>query len=155
MFKQLLHALKAGVLALVLIGCGSATEPEVVTQIAQSKPGLNGGMAFPLPENLGYAEVVIERSKPGAPVVLAVYFLDESVTKEIASEPASVSATLELPTEETPKTVSLTAKAATNGKAGKGRKFVSAPGAYDFDELKGKITASVNGKEVSVPFAMR
>jgi hypothetical protein len=59
-----------------------------------------------------------------------------------------------IPGEESAKSVTLAARDSASKKA-VGKRFASAPGAYDFDELKGEIIMSVDGKEVSVPFAFR
>ena len=64
-------------------GCGKSDV--VVTEVAKSKAGLNGGVAFPLPESQGHAELVVERGKPGQPVVIAVYLLDDTATKAMTA----------------------------------------------------------------------
>lgn len=138
----------------VLSGCGSR-DAAVVTEVAKAKPGANGGIAFPIPETKGYAEVVVERSKPGQPVVVAVYFLNESATAAASVAPTSVSSKLVLPTADEPKTVSLSAKEKTGSKKSVGTRFATEPGAYDFDELSGELLVTIDGKELTVPFAMR
>lgn len=135
-------------------GCGGQSDVKV-TEVAQAKAGLNGGTAFPLPEKLGYAEVVVERTKPGQPVTVAVYFLDETGTKPLVKPPGAVKATLQLPTDPEPKAVSFTSKEKTGGKAAIGPRFATAPGPYDFDELKGELQVTLDGKDVTVPFALR
>jgi hypothetical protein len=137
-----------------LVGCGGENAVEVRQEVAESKPGINGGIAFPLPEKKGYAEVVIERGKPGQPVTLAVYLLDDSARAASTSNITASSAKLMIPGEESAKSVTLAARDSASKKA-VGKRFASAPGAYDFDELKGEIIMSVDGKEVSVPFAFR
>ena len=154
MFKACVLLLISAFLTLFVIGCGGGSSVEVKQEVAESRPGINGGIAFPLPENKGYAEVVIERSKPGQPVTLAVYLLDESAKSESKVNIKATSAKIQIPGEDAAKSVSLLAKESSTKKS-VGKKFASAPGAYDFDELKGEILLNLDGKEVTVPFAFR
>ncbi|MFM1802178.1 MAG: hypothetical protein RJA81_1530 [Planctomycetota bacterium] len=140
---------------LLITGCGGSSSVPVVQEIAQSKPGLNGGVAFPLPENTGYVEVLVERSKPGQPVIFAAYFLNAAADGPAASEPSAVTAQLVLPTEDQPKDVTLTKQGKKGGDKAVGVRFASVPGAYAFDELSGEITVTLDGKPLVVPFAMR
>ncbi len=139
--------------AAFLPGCGSEA-PVVTTEVAKAQPGLNGGTAYPIPGDLGYAEVVIERSRPGQPVTLAVYFLDSTAKKAMASEPAEVRAKLVIPVEDAPKDVKLSTKSKSSGKS-EGIRFATEPGNFDFDELRGELFVTLEGKEVAVPFAFR
>lgn len=134
-------------------GCGQSDV--VVTEVAKSKAGLNGGTAFPLPANQGHAELVVERGKPGQPVVIAVYLLDETATKPMTATASSIKASLQLPTDPEPKSVVFTEKPKAGGKAAIGKRFATAPGPFDFDELKGDIFVTIDGKELTVPFALR
>lgn len=135
-----------------LSGCGGAT-PEVAPELAMAQPGLNGGTAYPIPGDFGFAEVVIERNKPGQPVILAVYFLDSTGKQAITYEPSGVHAKLVIPADNAPKEAKLTSKP----KPGKsdGKRFATEPGKYDFDELHGEIIATIDGKELTIPFAFR
>ncbi len=139
--------------AAAIPGCGSEA-PVVTTEVAKAQPGLNGGTAYPIPGDLGYAEVVIERGRPGQPVTLAVYFLDSTAKKAMAAEPAEVRAKLVIPIEDAPKDVKLSSKPKSNGKS-EGIRYATEPGNYDFDELKGELFVTLEGKEVIVPFAFR
>lgn len=141
-------------LTLIIAGCGGSGEVEVKQEVAQSKPGVNGGIAFPLPDNKGFAEVVLERGRPGQPVAVAVYLLDDSLKAPIKASATAKFARLQMPGEDAPRQVSLNAREATAKKA-VGKKFASDPGAYDFDELKGEIGLSLDGAEVLIPFAFR
>ena len=134
-------------------GCGKSDV--VVTEVAKSKAGLNGGVAFPLPESQGHAELVVERGKPGQPVVIAVYLLDDTATKAMTAKASSIKANLQLPTDPEPKSVAFTEKPKAGGKPPSGTRFATAPGPYDFDELKGDIFVTIDGKELTVPFALR
>lgn len=134
-------------------GCGKSDV--VVTEVAKSKAGLNGGVAFPLPESQGHAELVVERGKPGQPVVIAVYLLDDTATKAMTAKASSIKANLQLPTDPEPKSVAFTEKPKAGGKPPIGTRFATAPGPYDFDELKGDIFVTIDGKELTVPFALR
>lgn len=139
--------------SLAMAGCGG-TAPVETTEVAKAQPGLNGGMAYPIPGDLGYVEVVVERTKPGQPVIVAAYFLDSSAKNALAAEPSAVRARLVLPVEGDPKEVNLAAKAKSGGKS-TGKRYATEPGNYDFDELKGELFVTLDGKEVSVPFAFR
>ncbi|MBI1324841.1 hypothetical protein GC170_16880 [bacterium] len=139
--------------SLAIAGCGG-TAPVETTEVAKAQPGLNGGMAYPIPGDLGYVEVVVERTKPGQPVIVAAYFLDATAKNALAADPSAVRARLVLPVEDAPKEVALTAKAKSGGKS-TGKRFATEPGNFDFDELKGELLVTLDGKEVSVPFAFR
>lgn len=139
--------------AMAMAGCGG-TAPVETTEVAKAQPGLNGGMAYPIPGDLGYVEVVVERTKPGQPVIVAAYFLDASAKNALAADPSTVRARLVLPVEDAPKEVALAAKAKSGGKS-TGKRFATEPGNYDFDELKGELFVTLDGKEVAVPFAFR
>lgn len=142
------------VFILPVAGCGGGNGVEIKQEVAQSKPGANGGIAFPLPENKGYAEVVIERGKPGQPVVLAVYLLNDSAKSAASGNVGTKLARIQIPGEDAAKQVSLSAKE-SSGKKTVGKRFASEPGAYDFDELKGELVVSIDGKETTIPFAFR
>ena len=134
-------------------GCGGSA-PQVTTELAQAMPGLNGGTAYPIPGDFGYAEIVVERTKPGQPVTLVVYFLDPTAKKALPVAPTAVRAKLVLPVDNEPiKDVTLTAKAKPG--AGEGTRFASAPGPFDFDELRGELFLTLSGQDVVVPFAFR
>ena len=135
-------------------GCGGSANVKV-TEVAKSKPGLNGGIAFPIPENQGHAELVVERAKPGQPVVVAIYLLDETATKPNPKSATSIKANFLLPIDAEPQAVSFSAKPKTGGKPTVGQRFASAPGPFDFDELKGEILITIEGKDYTVPFALR
>lgn len=135
-----------------IAGCGGQP-PVETTEIAKAQPGLNGGTAYPIPGDLGYAEVVIERGRPGQPVTLAVYFLDSTAKKSLSSDPEKVRAKLVIPVEDSPKEVKLSAKA-KNGKS-EGKRYATEPGNYDFDELKGELFVTLDGKEITLSFMFR
>lgn len=143
-------------LALVVMatsGCGG-TAPVETTEVAKAQPGLNGGMAYPIPGDLGYVEVVVERTKPGQPVIVAAYFLDASAKNALAADPSAVRARLVLPVDDAPNEVTFAAKAKSGGNS-TGKRYATEPGNFDFDELKGELFVTLDGKEVSVPFAFR
>lgn len=139
-------------MTVMLHGCGSAA-PEVAPELAQAQPGLNGGTAYPIPGDLGFVEVVVERTKPGKPVILAAYFLDSTAKSAMTTEPATVKARLVIPLEDAPKDVTLSAKAKPG--SGTGKRFATEPGNFDFDELRGDLFVTLEGKELTVPFAFR
>ena len=132
-------------------GCGSpAVEDPPV-------PGPHGAVAVPLPPGRGYAEVTVERAKAArgqTPAVeFVVYFLQSDAKAPLAPLPTDVVAKLLLPEGE-PVTVPLSPHPRPREPAGAGR-YASAPGPFDFDELQGELTATLDGQPVTVPFSFR
>lgn len=138
---------------LAILGCGNSELRSKTDQI-NARPGLNGGTAFPIDEGKAYVELVVEVAKPGQPVTIAAYFLNENLDGPIPSPPTSVISELNLPTEESPKEVPLTPVAAKSGKNSVGTRFATAPGSYDFDQLYGDLRMTLDGKNYVVPFAL-
>jgi hypothetical protein len=138
---------------MAILGCGNSEISSKTVQ-TNARPGLNGGMVFPIDEDKGYVELVIEVTKPGQPVTIAAYFLNENMDGPITSPPTSVISELNLPTEESPKEVTLTPVAAKSGKKSVGTRFATAPGSYDFDQLYGDLRMTLDGKNFVVPFAL-
>lgn len=140
-----------GLLAsLMLGGCGAggaSSEPPGGT--LKQDMGPHGGAAVPLGDR-GYVEVVMDAGggRPGQSRLVA-YFLSTDRKSPLAATPASVTASLQLPTGESP-SVAFTA----DGKTGENR-FASPPGDYAFDELRGEVTAALDGETFTVPFAFR
>ena len=138
------YGMPALLLLSLILGCGrSFTTPARHT----SANGPHGGFAVPLPNQLGYAEVVIEvgtapRGKePDSQVV--VYFLQPDLKTALAPLPSNASVKLLFPDKE-PATVSLSPQPNPEDPAGTGR-FASSPGPYLVDEPIGELTATVSG----------
>ncbi|MFO0911275.1 MAG: hypothetical protein U0794_23540, partial [Isosphaeraceae bacterium] len=54
-----------------------------------------------------------------------------------------------------PVTVNLKADPGSDKLPGDKGRFTSPPGNFDFDELRGEVSASLNGQTETVPFAFR
>jgi hypothetical protein len=140
-----------------VVGCGE-TQSQPSEAMLKSIIGPRGGTALPLPDGTGYLEPILERPGAGkaktAKVVLAVYFVGGDGKSPLASLPTSVTASLTLPTQAEPVTVSLSPKPQGNEPAARGR-FATEPGDFDFDELRGELHITRDGQESTVPFAFR
>lgn len=134
-------------------GCGATrTEPDRKINSAAAN-GPHGGPALPLPDDKGFAEIVVERgAKKRDPSRLAVYFLSSDLKTPLKPLPVDVRATLV--SNEGESSVAFTAEPKPKDPAGPGR-FCSAVGAYDADEYTGELTATLDGQSFSRPFALR
>ncbi len=153
-FRKLLAA---SALALTLAGCGEGTptpEPSMIVLAA----GPHGGFMMPLPGESGFAEVAFEptrtapRGKPSS--VLAAYFLGADMKTPLATPPADVKATIITPDDPAPRPVTLTAAPDKSRPDGAAR-FASAPGSFDYDELRGELSATVGGQPFTGTFHRR
>lgn len=141
------------ILAAASAGCGAGGGGSSATSLP-SKSGVHGGTAFPLPNDRGYAEVVIEPqkvTKAGREVVLAVYFLKPDLKAALEPAPSGVAAKLAVPGQEAPATPTFAPKPL---KPGDGR-FATEVGPYDVDEIRGEVTGSLDGQAFAVPIAIR
>lgn len=150
-----------GLIAFATTGCGSSAGTGGGSAPATAwSPGPHGGHAVALPGDKGFAEVVIEGTKDPVPkklarkVVLAVYFLQPDKKTALSSAPSGLSLTVQTPDKETATSVSLSAKPEKGDPAGATR-FASEVGAYDFDELHGELTVTIDGQSVTKPFSLR
>jgi hypothetical protein len=137
-------------------GCGGEPTPAAAAPRG-STTGPHGGIAVPLPGDQGYAEVVVERiaskGTAKAPSKLAVYFLNADLKAPLSPLPTNVAVKAILPTGDTANpTLTLEPKSSDPLAAGR---HVSPTGDFDYDELSGEVTATVDGASVSLPFAFR
>jgi hypothetical protein len=137
----------------VLPGCDNApaADPSRIVSVL----GPHGGKAVPLPENRGYAEVVVEPA-PGTSaarsrVVLVVYFLGPDGKSPLPSKPTSVTASVFTPMSTEPFAVRLEVQETRAMPVGDLR-FVSPPGDFEYDELRGEISISLDGKVITIAF---
>lgn len=140
-------------LAIVPLGCGKSASSLSTVALA-SKPGANGGTAFPLADGKGYAEVVVEtvkQTKKGRDVVLAVYFVKEDLKTALSPVPTGTSIKIIVPGEQEERRANL---AAAPKKPDDGR-FATEVGQFDFDEMHGEVIATIDGKPATVTFAIR
>lgn len=151
---RLLTALSVATLA---AGCGgpggASVDPALATAV-----GPHGGPALPLPGGKGYAEIVVEpaqaATKSGRQVVLAVYFLRSDLKAALTPPPTEVAATVTTPAKPEPTPVSLAPKPIKSDPIAAAR-FASAVGPYDFDELRGELSGTVDGQPFTRAFAFR
>lgn len=137
-----------GLAACLLPGCaggGASSEPPGGT--LQQDVGPHGGVAVPLGER-GYAEILVD-VKGGSQTTLVAHFLEPDRKAPLAATPTNVTANLKLPTGESP-SVSFSPQGDAAAK-----RFVSNPGDYNFDELRGELSATLDGEAFTAPFAFR
>ena len=79
-----------------------------------------------------------------------VYFLGPDKAAAMAPPPGDVRVKV-IPPEGEPSELALKAEP----KGADTARFASPPGRYDYDELRGEVTATVGGGSVTTPFAMR
>jgi hypothetical protein len=149
------HGLRCALLlpASLVLGCGTITPAPPITAKGTTI-GPHGGSAVPLPDDKGYAEVVVERESraiKSARSRIAVYFLTSDLKSPFGGAPSGVIVKA-VPPEGEAVTLTLAPAPASSDKAGKCR-FVSDPGKFDYDELRGELTATIDGKSMTQPFA--
>jgi hypothetical protein len=119
--------------------------------------GPHGGSAIPLGDHQGYAEVVLDRTgaTPGKAggVRICVYFLTQDLKSSLSPVPTDVTVKA-VPPDGEPVTLTLKPEPGQGKKMDKSR-FASPPGNFDYDELRGEVSATVDGKPVTQPFAFR
>lgn len=142
--------------ALSLCGCGSGTGGG--SSAATHSVGPHGGTAVALPGEKGYAEVVLDRSgvKPGKAggAKIQAYFLGKDARTPLASPPTSATLSLTIPGKDEPVSASMSPDAAASKPADKGR-LTTPPGDFDYDELRGELSATVDGQAATIPFSFR
>jgi hypothetical protein len=139
-------------------GCGQGVPAPAVPTGTTTGP--HGGIAVPLGDGAGYAEILLEKEgaakgkpKPGVRPRFAVYVLNAERTGPASPPPSEARLKVALPTGTTVD-VALTASAKAGDPTGPAR-YVSQPGDYDYDELSGEVTVTLDGKSSTVPFALR
>lgn len=137
-----------GLAVLFFSGCGgggASSEPPGGT--LRQDYGPHGGVAVPLGDR-GYAEIVVD-TQGGSQTKLVAHFLSTDRKSPLATTPTNVAANLQLPTGEN-SSVTFTTQGDPSA-----QRFVSAPGVFDFDELRGEISATLDGETFTAPFAFR
>ncbi|MDB5351679.1 MAG: hypothetical protein JWN86_2926 [Planctomycetota bacterium] len=136
-----------------LCGCGGGL-PESARKSLPSTPGTHGGTAFPLASDKGYVEVVIETvkaTKADRDVILAMYFLKPDLKSPLETTPTGVAASFAAPGQEAQIKATLDSRPKAKGDG----RFASEVGPYDFDEIHGEITGSLDGQAFTIPFAVK
>jgi hypothetical protein len=134
-----------------LIGCGNSLPDPVVPSAPPPKAGPHGGLAYALPDELGYAEIVNEPPVEGrgekVSTSIVVYFLSPDV-KQSGKTPSDVKFILKRGKTDS-RTLTLKAEPKSGDSSGQSR-FVSESGPFRVEDLRGDLTASVEGKPVSI-----
>lgn len=138
---------------LVASGCGAPrTEPDRKINSATTN-GPHGSPALPLPDDKGFAEIVIERgARKKDPSHLAIYFLESDLKAPLKTLPTEVRATLV--STEGESSVAFSPAPMPKDPAGPAR-FGSPNGVYDSDEYTGELSVVLNGQTITRPFALR
>lgn len=137
---------------------GACSQPGAVDAIAPASAGvgLRGGTVQALPNNQGYAEIVVEpastSSSGNGNAVLAVYLLQTDMKSPLDLVPDEVSATVTTPDDPTPKPVALS-KQPIEGKSDTSSRYASTPGPFDYDELRGQVSISLKGETSRLDFS--
>jgi hypothetical protein len=128
----------------LLVGCaGSPPQLPVATSA-------HGGVLATLPNNRGYAEILIEagaggRKSQAKPRIVA-YFFQPDGTSALSPGPTDVK--VKLGTSEKSSVVELTPQTDETNK------YASAPGTFP-DGFSGQLDANLGGETIQVPFAIR
>lgn len=142
--------------ALVLLGFAEGCAKGTPANSTASAPaaGPHGGFAAALPNNQGFAEVVIEADAAGAGAAprtqVVVYFLAPDLKSALTALPTGVSVRLMFPDKDA-ETIPLSAQAKADDPTGGGR-FASNPGQYFLDEPIGELTATLGGQAFTAAF---
>jgi hypothetical protein len=143
--------------AIIAAGCGQSLGTPAIHTAGGTTAGPQDGPAIPLPDNQGYAEVVLDRTgvipgKAGG-ARINVYFLIQDLKSSFVPVPTDVTVKA-VPPDGEPVNLKLKHEPAQGKEIDKSR-FASPPGNFDYDELRGEATATVGGKPVTQPFAFR
>lgn len=137
---------------LTFVGCSPmppAAPPTVVK-------GPHEGTTIRLPDDKGFVEIVNEprlgeRDDVGQTALVA-YFLQPDGRSPMSPAPTDVKFDIKLAARNSaPQSVKMAADPKTSDAAGAAR-FASKPGTYNLVNVRGRITASIGGKEVSVDY---
>jgi hypothetical protein len=138
-------------LGIVASGCHRAES----VAIAPGPEGPHRGLVLKLPENSGFAEIVVEAADGGTARSgrneVAVYFLGSDVKTPLTPSPTDVRIDLVLGEAQTRKIVSLSERPRSRDPSGKTRFSVPAPDGFD-GTLGGKLTANLSGRSIEIAF---
>jgi hypothetical protein len=139
--------------AAVLAAAGCSAEP--APQAPAVVKGPHDGTTLRLPDDQGFAEIVNEPEPSGRSrdetTALVVYFLQADGKTPISPAPSDVKFEAKSG-KQAAKTLALAAEPKSDDAAGAAR-FATKPGPYSLADLRGRLSASVGGKDVSVDYA--
>ena len=138
-----------------LFGCGG-TLPDLPPPSKDApKVGPHQGIAYALPNEQGYAEVVNEPAVEGrggtTPTSIVVYFLEPDAKTSLAQTPEEVKFNVNAGRSGT-RTVALRAEPKAEDPVGKSR-FASDTGPYRIEELRGDLIVTLGGNPIKISVA--
>ena len=145
---------------LPLLGCGSSGTTGSGSGIVPG-PAPHGGQMFALPGDKGFVEILTDyerigaRKKPGSQSQIVVYFLSPDQTSALSPAPTSVTATIITPEEGEATTVTLKPQPASDKDPLSAGRFVSDLGKFDYDEIRGELTITLDGDTIKQSFSFR
>lgn len=134
-----------------LSGCGASTGSGGAVS---PRFGPHGGPVVTLPDNAGFAEVVVESvvgKKVGLDARVVAYFLENDLVTPLAKIPEDVKVKLTLPGEQSAE-LTMTHEANPKDPAGNAQ-YVSVVGPYSTDQSMGEISGKLAGAAFSQPFS--
>jgi hypothetical protein len=142
----------AGLLTVLTLGCVQAQHSAVTPA---TMVGPHGGACSPLPDGLGFAEVVIEmaptRDAIAQPVQVVAYFFAPDLKNPLQTRPSDVTVELTLPRLQI-ETLGLLPEPNPEDPLGSAR-YASSPGPYFMDEPVGRLNATIGTSRFSASFA--
>ena len=143
-------------LAAGLAGCGESLPPQPERPANATTVGPHDGVAFALPQGVGYAEFVNEPppgDRDSAPTSVVVYFLGPDAKSSLNPSPSEVKIRIDSRSKRG-QSMALKLMPKADDPAGSAR-FTSTPGPYRLDEVRGELIATLDGKPITVPFSPR
>jgi hypothetical protein len=143
----------------VLLGCDSSTPRANVATVAAP----HHGTMIPLPDDRGFVELINEpevgdRRNP-QPTSIVAYYLQADGKSPLNPAPANVNFGIDMGggkgargKQGSAQSVPLNAEPKADDPAGASR-YASKPGPYDLTAIRGALSATIGGQEISVPFA--
>lgn len=133
--------------ALGTAGCDRSVSPPPPPKDA-AVAGPHDGVAYALPDGVGYAEVVNEppvTDRAETPTSVVVYFLASDAKAPLTPSPTDVKLQIDRARKGS-ETLALKAEP----KSGGANRFASAPGPNDVQALHGRLTAKLGGKPINI-----
>jgi hypothetical protein len=130
------------------MGCGGQVIP---SPIPPTSP-LHGGILVPLPEKLGYVELLNDSRQKrynATETNILAYLLGPDQKTALVQKPTSVSVQLDTPSGR--QTVPMLPNPDPGDPAGSAR-FGSEFGLFELNQRGGEITVAIDGKTLTVPF---
>jgi hypothetical protein len=134
------------------MGCGGSLPSPPPPPKDAPKLGPHGGMAFALPNDLGYAEIVneppVEERGNRTPTSIVVYFLAPDARASASGKLSDVTIVLNVGTANARK-LALKSEPRGDDPAG-GNRFLSEAGPYRIEEIRGELNANASGTPIKI-----